>query len=70
MQTTMQRAHPAWPAKTKLRMTLDCSGIAKNLACSRRLDLGDSAKGRVSRKKKITRGGAGVRARERQCKTS
>lgn len=46
MQTTMQRAHPAWPAKTKLRMILDCSGIAKNLACSRRLDLGDSAKGR------------------------
>ena len=46
MQITMQRGHPAWPAKTKLRMTLDCSGIAKNLACSRRLDLGDSAKGR------------------------
>lgn len=46
MQTTIQRAHPAWPAKTKLRMTLDCSGIANNLACSRRLDLGDSAKGR------------------------
>ena len=46
MQITMQRAHTAWPAKTKLRMALDCSGIAKNLACSRRLDLGDSAKGR------------------------
>ena len=46
MQITMQRAHTTWPAKTKLRMTLDCSGIAKNLACSRRLDLGDSAKGR------------------------
>ena len=46
MQITMQRDHTAWPAKTKLRMTLDCSGIAKNLACSRRLDLGDSAKGR------------------------
>lgn len=55
MQTTIQRAHPAWPAITKLRMTLDCSGIAKNLACSRRLDLGDSAKD-VSRNKKITRG--------------
>ena len=53
MQILMQRAHPAWPAKTKLRMTLDCSGIAKNLACSRRLDL---AQRDVSRKKKITRG--------------
>ena len=50
MQITMQRTHPAWPAKTKLRMTLDCSGIAKNLACSRRLDLGDSAKGREQKK--------------------
>ena len=50
MQITMQRAHQAWPAKTKLRMTLDCSGIAKNLACSRRLDLGDSAKGREQKK--------------------
>ena len=25
MQITMQRARPAWPSKTKLRMTLDCS---------------------------------------------
>lgn len=52
MQITMQRDHTAWPAKTKLRMTLDCSGIAKNLACSRRLDLGDSAKGREQKKRK------------------
>ena len=29
MQFTMQRTRPAWPAKTKLRMTLDCSRIAK-----------------------------------------
>ena len=29
MQITMQRTRPAWPAKTKLRMTLDCSRIAK-----------------------------------------
>lgn len=50
MQITMQRARTAWPAKTKLRMTLDCSGIAKNLACSRRLDLGDSAKRREQKK--------------------
>ena len=52
MQITMQRAHTTWPAKTKLRMTLDCSGIAKNLACSRRLDLGDSAKGCEQKKRK------------------
>lgn len=50
MQITMQRAHPAWPAKTKLRMTVGCSRIAKNLACSRRLDREDSAKGREQKK--------------------
>jgi len=55
MQITMQRAHPAWPAKTKLRMTVDCSRIAKNLACSRRLHLGDTAKGR-EQKKEINEG--------------
>ena len=32
MQITMQRTWPAWPAKTKLRMTLDCSRIAKEIA--------------------------------------
>ena len=32
MQITMQRTRPAWPAKTKLRMTLDCSRIAKEIA--------------------------------------
>ena len=32
MQITMQRARPAWPAKTKLRMTVDCSRIAKEIA--------------------------------------
>ena len=29
---TMQRTHPAWPLKTKLRMTLDWSRIAKEIA--------------------------------------
>ena len=28
MQITMQRTRPAWPAKTTLRMTLECSRIA------------------------------------------
>ena len=28
----MQRTRPAWPAITKLRMTLDCSRIAKEIA--------------------------------------
>ena len=32
MQIIMQRARPAWTAKTKLRMTLDCSRIAKEIA--------------------------------------
>ena len=32
MQITMQRTRPAWPAKTKLRMTLNCSRIAKEIA--------------------------------------
>ena len=32
MQITMPRARPAWPAKTKLSMTLDCSRIAKEIA--------------------------------------
>ena len=32
MQITMQRTRPAWPAKTKPRMTLDCSRIAKEIA--------------------------------------
>ena len=32
MQITMQRTRPAWPAKTKLRMTLDCSRKAKEMA--------------------------------------
>ena len=31
MLITMQRTRPAWPAKTKLRMTLDCSRIAKEI---------------------------------------
>ena len=31
MQITMQHTCPAWPAKTKLRMTLDCSRIAKEI---------------------------------------
>ena len=29
---TMQHTHPAWPVKTKLRMTLDWSGIANETA--------------------------------------
>ena len=29
---TMQRTHPAWPVKTKLRMTLDWSRLAKEIA--------------------------------------
>ena len=32
-----QRTRPAWPAKTKLRMTLDCSRIAKEMAMMSRL---------------------------------
>ena len=32
MQITMQRTRPAWPAKTKPRMTLDCARIAKEIA--------------------------------------
>ena len=32
MQITMQRTRPAWPAKTKLRMTLKCSRIVKEIA--------------------------------------
>ena len=32
MQITMQRTRPAWPAKTKLRMTLNCSKIVKEIA--------------------------------------
>ena len=32
MQITMQSTRLAWPAKTKLRMTLDCSRIAKEIA--------------------------------------
>jgi len=31
MLITMQRTRPAWPAKTKLRMTLDCSRIAEEI---------------------------------------
>ena len=31
MQIKMQRTCPAWPAKTNLRMALDCSGIAKEI---------------------------------------
>ena len=32
MQITMQSTRLDWPAKTKLRMTLDCSRIAKEIA--------------------------------------
>ena len=32
MQITMQRTRPAWPARTKLRMALNCSRIAKQIA--------------------------------------
>ena len=32
MQITKQRTHPAWPAKTKFTMTLNCSRIAKEIA--------------------------------------
>ena len=28
----MQRIRPAWPAKRKLRMTLNCSRMAKEIA--------------------------------------
>ena len=31
MRITMESPRPAWPAKTKLRMTLDCSSIAKEI---------------------------------------
>ena len=31
MRITIQSPRPAWPAKTKLRMTLDCSSIAKEI---------------------------------------
>ena len=30
MQITMQRTRPAWPEKTTLRMTLECSRIAED----------------------------------------
>jgi len=32
MQIIMQRAGVAWPARIKLRMTLDCSRITKEIA--------------------------------------
>ena len=32
MLITMQSTRLAWPAKTNLRMTLDCSRIAKEIA--------------------------------------
>ena len=32
MQITMQGTHPAWHTRTKLRMILDCSRIAKEVA--------------------------------------
>ena len=32
MQITMQRTRPAWSAKTRSRMTLNCSRIAKEIA--------------------------------------
>ena len=32
MQNTMQCARVTWPAKIKLRMTLDCSRITKEIA--------------------------------------
>ena len=35
MQITMQSTRLAWPAKTKLRMTPDCSRIAKEIAMIR-----------------------------------
>ena len=50
-------------------MTLDCSGIAKNLACSRRLDLGDSAKRREQKKENNEGVGQGCE-RGNACKTS
>ena len=31
MQITMQCTRPAWPAKTKLRMTINCSRIVKEI---------------------------------------
>ena len=31
MQITMQHTRSAWPAKTKLRMTLNCSRIGKEI---------------------------------------
>ena len=31
MQITMQCTRPAWPVKTKLRMTLNCTRIAKQI---------------------------------------
>ena len=37
MQITMQSTRLAWPAKTKLRMTLDCLRIAKEMAMMRGL---------------------------------
>ena len=37
MQITMQRTRPAWSAKTKSRMTLNCSRIAKEIAMKRRI---------------------------------
>ena len=32
MQITMQGTHPALPTRTKLRMILECSRIAKEIA--------------------------------------
>ena len=32
MQITMHRTCPTWPTKTELRMTIDCSRIAKGIA--------------------------------------
>ena len=37
MQITMQSTRLDWPAKTNLRMTLDCSRIAKEIAMMRGL---------------------------------
>ena len=37
MQMTMQSTRLAWRAKTKLRMTLDCSRIAKKIVMMSRL---------------------------------
>ena len=44
MQITMQRTRPAWPSKTKLRMTPDCSRTAKDIAMMSRLFVEGSGK--------------------------